>query len=139
MITIVNEWWLYQVISIIIMTYVMANNCHWAEVQLHLDTDAVAKPVAASPPSRAAMLGFFDAPDPVVEAAAVKIQAMERGRQERKRLKELLGAAGGWDIFDEKIVSLWGLVVVLGTRPGGFELSINLGHWWIYSCMMIIA
>jgi hypothetical protein len=38
------------------------------------------------------MLGFFDAPDPVVEAAAVKIQAMDGGRQERKRLKELLGA-----------------------------------------------
>ena len=43
---------------------------------------------AKPPPSRSAMLGFFDAPDPVVEAAAVKIQAMERGRQERKRLKE---------------------------------------------------
>ena len=42
-----------------------------------------------------------------MEAAAVKIQAMERGRQERKRLKEPIMGGMGWGIeffFVEKSV-----------------------------------
>eukprot|EP00438_Fugacium_kawagutii_P010343 Skav212596 [mRNA] locus=scaffold125:706659:709591:- [translate_table: standard] len=44
-------------------------------------------------PQPSAMLGFFDAPDPVLEAAAVRIQAVERGRQQRKMLKAQRQAA----------------------------------------------
>ena len=85
------------------------------QVQLHL---ATAWPAEAVPPSQAAMLGFFDGPDPVVEAASVKIQALERGRQQRKKFKEAKEAKEGTqeaqeapepEESEEKIFATWKL------------------------------
>lgn len=47
------------------------------EVRLHVATEVPAR--------RTSGRHFFDGPDPVLEAAATRIQAMERGRQSRKR------------------------------------------------------
>lgn len=49
-------------------------------------------------PSQAAMLGFFDSPE--VEAAAIRIQAVERGRQQRKQLKMMEKTTEVIDVMD---------------------------------------
>lgn len=56
--------------------------------------------VSQSPtaPSQAAMLGFFDSPE--VEAAAIRIQAVERGRQQRKQLKMMEKTTEVMDVMD---------------------------------------
>ncbi|CAK9118481.1 unnamed protein product [Durusdinium trenchii] len=50
-------------------------------VQLHRASGASAAPEPRAPK----VTNFFDAPDPVLEAAATRIQAAERGRQSRKK------------------------------------------------------
>ena len=58
-------------------------------------------------PSQAAMLGFFDAPE--VEAAAIRIQAVERGRQQRKQLKMMEKTTEVMDVVDVEVVMGMGL------------------------------
>eukprot|EP00434_Breviolum_minutum_P034501 symbB.v1.2.030540.t1/scaffold3452.1/size56362/4 len=53
---------------------------------------------AQTAPSQAAMLGFFDSPE--VEAAAIRIQAVERGRQQRKQLKMMEKTTEVMDVMD---------------------------------------
>jgi len=59
---------------------------------------------AQTAPSQAAMLGFFDSPE--VEAAAIRIQAVERGRQQRKQLKMMEKTTEVMDVVDVEVPSV---------------------------------
>lgn len=59
---------------------------------------------AQTAPSQAAMLGFFDSPE--VEAAAIRIQAVERGRQQRKQLKMMEKTTEVMDVVDVEVMGM---------------------------------